>query len=334
VNGILAIFDEEAEYANRLMDYIKRKQVKPLQVRVFTNSSSLKEFAGQNPIHILLLNENLLVEEYKQDTIKNICLLAETTNPPGDNRYPFIYKYQSADCILKELFAYFPLTKNPERANNYSEGNIKLICVCSLGEEVLRQLFSYSLAKQYSTLRKTLYINFNALQVISRLSGDRTDNDLSEFIYYLKQNNPNLISKMEDSITAKDTLNYMEGVSYGPDLFELTEEDVAVWLKALMINTEYDVILFDVGCYFQAALELLRNSSQVLWLMGDSNWEQLKYDAFHEQLEWSGNREILQKITVVPISNEENNQFCNICPDNFENETANCRITAKYIMES
>lgn len=333
MNGILAIFDEEADYANRLMDYIKRKQVKPLQVRVFTNSSRLKEFAGQNPVHILLINENLPVEELKQDAIKNICLLAENAYSSGDNRYPVIYKYQSAESILKELFSHFPLTKNPERTNNYTEGNKKLICVCSLGEEVLRQLFSYSLAKQYSTLRKTLYINFNVLQVISGLSGDRTEKDLSEFIYYLKQNNPNLINKMTDSIVIKDTLNYMEGVSFGPDLFELTEEDIAEWLKALMSDTEYEVILFDVGCYFQAALELLRNSSQVLWLRGDSDWEQLKYDAFHEQLEWSGNREILHKITVVPVSNEENSQFRNICADNFDDETGNCSITAKYIMD-
>ena len=333
MNGILAIFDEETDYANRLMDYLKRKQVKPLQVRVFTNSNSLKDFAGQNPVHILLINEKLPVEELKQDTIKNICLLAENAYSTGEGAYPVIYKYQSAESILKELFTYFPLAKTQERTNNYSENNKNVICVCSLGEEVLRQLFSYSLAKQYSTLKKTLYINLNVLQVISRLSGYRTENDLSEFIYYLKQNNPNLVNKMTDSIVPKDTLHYMEGVFFGPDLFELTEEDIVVWLKVLRMDTEYEVILFDVGCYFQAALELLRNSSQVLWLLGDSHWEQLKYDTFKEQLDWSGNGEILQKITVVPLSNEENSQFRNICADNFDDETGNCSITAKYIMD-
>jgi hypothetical protein len=281
-----------------------------------------------------MMNEKLPVEEIKKDTIKNLCLLTESAYSSGeDSRYPVIYKYQSAENIIKEIFSFFPLTKNPEKANIYSESNKKIVCVCSLGEEVLRQLFSYSLAKQYSTIKKTLFINFNVLQVITRLCGYSTENDMSEFIYYLKQNNPNLINKMKDSIINRGLMDYMEGVSFGPDLFELTEEDIAVWLKILMLDTDYEIILFDVGCYFQAALELLRNSSQVLWLREDGDWEQLKYDTFHEQLEWSGNKEILQNITVVPLLDGDISQFRNICEDNFDEETGNLNTTSKYIMD-
>lgn len=285
----LAIYDKEPDYANQLMNYIKRKQKKQLQVHVFTNIKSLKEYAVKNTIQLLLMNESLPVEEIIHENIKSICLLGENRYPSENIKYPYIYKYQSAEALLKELFSKFFLTEEQGLAKSYGE-NIKLISVFTPGEDILRQLFAFSLANQYSFIKKTLYVNFNSLQVLSGLTGYKAEIGLSEFIYYLKQNSPSLLNKME-------------------------------------------VIIFDTGSYYQAGLEILRSSRQVLYLLAESDWELMKYENIKEQLNWSGNEEILNKITIVPVSNEIKDKLMNINEDNFDSETGNFSLAAEYIME-
>lgn len=330
MNGILAIYDEEADYANRLMEYIKRTYKRYVQVRIFTNPDSLKEFLGQAPVHILLINEKLPVDEIKQDNIKNICLLTESTDHSGHNAYPVIYKYQSAEIILKELFLHFPIFQTRDKVEN--PVNKRIITVFSFGEELIRQLFSYSLAKQYSIHKKTLYINFNALQVISALSGYKSEKDLSQVIYYLKQNNPNIGDKINESIVKRDTLDYMEGVSFGHDLYELTAEDMDVWLKVLTEQTQYEIIIMDTGSYYGASFELLLYSSQIFWPAEDNSWERLKYSHFCGQMEWTGNRDIIDKLSFVGISEEEKRNLLKLNADNFEWETANWALPADYLL--
>ena len=249
----LAIYDWESEYANLLMDYLKRNQKKLLQIRVFTNLQSLKEYTKENSIQILLINESVPVDEINRDVIKNICFLSEE-NTVSNTIYPVIYKYQSAEIIMKELFSYFPEYLLQGNIANSYEGKTKIISVFSIQADVIRQAFAFSLAEQSAAVKKTLYINLDICPVLSEFLGHKAEKGLSELIYFLKQNPSNLNTKINGIITKRKNLDYLEGVSFGPDLFELTPEDITLWLRELQLNGDYDVILFDVGCYFQTVL--------------------------------------------------------------------------------
>ncbi|MGB8452778.1 MAG: hypothetical protein WCD89_10630 [Anaerocolumna sp.] len=343
VSCSLAIYDREIEYANQLMEYMKRKQKKLSQIRVFTNSDSLREYAGQNPIQILLINKNISIEEtipieeMKQDSIKlcnikHICLLSEDNYTSGNSLYPMIYKFQSAEVVMKELFTYYPLQEIQGSGKNSIERKVEIINVFSIGTDISRQIFSFSLANQYAAFKKTLYINLNIFDTLSGFIGHPTEKGLSDFIYFLKQNNPNIINKMKSTITKINNLDYIKSVSFGPDLYELTTEDIIQWLNEMRMNTDYEVIIFDVGCYFQPILELFRNSSQLMFLVGDNNWEQAKYNVLKEQLNWSGYEDILEKATIVPISEEENLNLHNINLNHFELEIGKYNLAAGYIV--
>jgi hypothetical protein len=333
MNITLAVCDREAEYANHLMEYIKRKQKKQLQVCVFTNIDSLREYLKRDTLHILLIQEELAEENFNHDNIKHICVLSETDYSESKDKEPVIYKYQSAEIVLKELFGIFPPINTQARISNPSGRNTEIVSIFTAGDEVVSQLFAYSLAKQYSLLKRTLYINLNIFPVLSGISGHKTDKGLSEFIYFLKQNNPNLVNKMYGNITNHGTLAYMEGVTFGPDLYELTPEDVGQWLNAILQNTDYEVILFDVGSYTQACLEVFRNSSRLLLLSEEGYWEQWKTGNFKEQLEWSGNEEIAEKLILVPVTAEIKVKLHAVAAEDFEFETTNFSLAAEYIIK-
>jgi len=236
VSCILAIYDYETDYANHLMDYIKRKQKMIMQVRVFTNHNSLKDYLDHNQILILLLGESIPVEEVIHEKIKNICLLSEGNKDRENIGYPVIYKFQSAEQVMKEIFSYCPLEVQGGKSMVSPEHKIKIISIYSIARETEQVAISLSLAEQYSRNKKTLYINLDIFQALPELLGQNIEKNLSEFIYILKQNHPNLISKMNSIITKMDKLDYIQGVTFGPDLYELTSEDMGQWIKELKIS--------------------------------------------------------------------------------------------------
>lgn len=317
---ILAIYDKEPEYANQLTDYIKRKKKQLSQVRVFTNESCLKEYLENDRIHVLLLNESIPVESVIHDNIKNICLLSEGNLIRENPVYPVIYKFQSADLVMQELFSYFPFDFYRKHQINTSTSNVKIISVYSITRDIERMIFSYSLARQYAKEKKILYINLDPFQALPRQSMELEENGLSELIYYLKQNPTNLITKMNHMIQNNRGMDYIQGVTFGTDLYELTADDMKLWVQELKKITDYQMVIFNVGSYSHGILELLLSSNQLLYVTGDSEMEQAKFQNFKNQLLWAGLDETVNNIKTVTLTKEEEERYSNITTDDFYSE--------------
>ncbi len=320
VSCILAIYDNDTDYANHLMDYIKRKKKKISQVRVFTNHNSLKEYLEHNKINILLLDEKIPPHEVEHENIKNICILSEGSYIREGSTCTVIYKYQSAELIIQEVFSYFAAEIQAGRPLEKTWHKAKLISVFSVRREKGQSMIALSLAASYARNKKTLYINLDIFQAFSEIQKQNTEKGLSEFIYYLKQNHPNLMNKMNELITRFDQFDYIQGVNFGPDLYELTTDDMTLWMNELRNNNEYEVIIFDVGTFFQATLELFCESNELLLILGDNDWEQSRYHNFKNQLLWVGFEEVLQKIRIITYPQEQptlksfsdtSNDYCN-----------------------
>lgn len=305
MNCILAIYDYDTDYANHLMDYIQRKQKRITQVRVFTNHNSLEEYLEHNKINILLLGENIPQDEVQHKNIKNICILSEGNYLREGSTCPVIYKYQSAELIIQEVFSYFAAELLAGRPVEIKGRSVKLISVFSIRREKRQAMLIKTLARCYAEQKKTLYINLDIFQAFSEFQNQDMEKSLSEFIYYLKQNHPSLLDKMKALITSTHQFDYIQGVSFGPDLYELTTEDMILWLKELRSYDEYEVIIFDVGTFFQAILELFRESDEILLSLGNNDWEQSRYHNFERQLLWAGYEDVLEKIKVIPYPFEQ-----------------------------
>lgn len=311
MNCNLAIYDNEPTYANHLMEYIKRKHKRLGQVRVFTNIKSLQEYAEQNQIQVLLLHEDLKNLEVEYINIKNICLLSEGNPSSQKDSCPVIYKYQSAEVIIKELLSFFTM-EGLGAAVDVTNKQVKIICVYSPGMQDCRQKYALSLALGCTNQKRTLYISLDFYQALPELSGHNTENGLSEIIYYLKQNHSNLEQKLKEVRNKYQKLDYIPGVSFAPDLLELTVEDMDLWLKEMYRDGSYEVIIFDVGIMSQAVLELFQNSHEVLLLTEENTWEMALNNEFRRQLSWAGFDEIKDKIKPVLLTQEEVYQLRNI----------------------
>lgn len=303
----LGIFDSDVEYSSQLMGYIKRRHKTIKQIRMFTNKTILYDFLSDNYIDVLLISEDKLNEGVEHENIKHICILSEETYVSEEDNKRIIYKFQSVEQIIIDLFNFFP--ELSENSKLYYSNEIKIISTFSLNETLAKDNFSFNLANHYGTRKKTLFIDLNLLHAKDQFSELKSDKNLSEFLYYLKVQPLNILSKMNEQTQVVGNFNYLYGVTFGLDLYDLTSKDLETWINQLK-TSDYKVIIFNVGCFFSTTLELFRRSNELFLVMKNNMWEESLYNNLKEQLKWTGYEDIIEKIKVVNIDNEISKAAC------------------------
>ena len=284
------------------MNYIKRKHKSINQVRMFTNKTILYDYLLDNQINVLLISEDKLQDDIEHDKIEHMCVLSEK-NFVSESNYDetnVIYKFQSAEYIIKELFDLYPEISSK---TNKCFSDFKVISVFSIDESFARDNFSFNLANQYATKNKTLLIDLNLLHGRYQLDQLNSKKNLSEFLYFLKSDIPNLLVKMNIQVQKFANFDYLKGVSFGPDLYDITFEDLKLWLRELQ-SSNYEIVIFNIGCYMEATLELFRQSDDLLLVGRQSPWNSNLYENLIEQLNWTGYEDLVNKIRVIKIQKE------------------------------
>lgn len=71
--GIIAIYEEDIGYANRLMDFLNETEEFSLEAMVFSNKESLQNYLQKHQINILLMGEFMdkSVSERNRSNIKS-----------------------------------------------------------------------------------------------------------------------------------------------------------------------------------------------------------------------------------------------------------------------
>ncbi len=269
---------------------------------MFTNKAILYDYLLDNHINVLLVSEDKLEDDIDHDSIGHMCILSERNfvSETYFDKKQVIYKFQSAEYIISELFSLYP-DINIKTNNHYN--NLKIISIFSLDEGLSRDKFSFNLANQYGDSNKTLLIDLNLIHGYYQLEQLNSNKNLSEFIYFLKSGIPNVLIKMNMQVQKLSNFDYLKGVSFGPDLYDLSFEDFEFWLKELQ-SSDYEIVIFNIGCYMEGTLEIFRQSNDLLLISKQSPWDSGLYNNFKEQLIWTDYEDIINKLTVVEIQKE------------------------------
>lgn len=303
MNSVIAIYDMDSEYTNKLLDYIQKNIKTGSKVHGFSNLNSLNEYVKKHIITVLLINESINLEEIDHSNVKNICILWEGEKEDINTSYPIIYKFQSAKGIMEQLLLKYPkdLFQNQEVNKN---SPMHIISVISLDGKKKQSIMTYSLAREYNKHKKVLYINLHSWQVLSKLLNLNEYNGISETIYYLRQKSPNFILKMKNVIVKVEGLDCIYGTSFGLEVDELTKEDTLLWIEQLHMWNHYEIIIFDVGNIHLGTLELLQQSNEIIYTLNKSSEDDVELDIFKKQLEFAGYQDIIEKMKLCDISGE------------------------------
>ena len=141
------------------MDYLNEKRSTPFEVQAFTNVESLKEFASEQEIEILLISTRAMCNEIRELPISRVVILSEGEQfQETDLEYPFVYKYQSSDQLISEVMEYYAGT-NPSTCLLTTTVKTKLIGVYSPVGRSGKTSFALALGEILAETKQVLYLN-------------------------------------------------------------------------------------------------------------------------------------------------------------------------------
>lgn len=305
---VLAIYDFESDFSNNLMEYLNRKKGFSFRTRVFTNMESLNSYLSQNRIEILLLGEDAaeLFEDglCGRQNIGQICLLTESGRVREDSAYPVVFKFQSAEELLREVLSLYE-EKDSGAKRITLTGVPGIYSVCSPCGGSGKTCLSLAVAAALAEKGETLYVSLEPFSVLQVLLRHKPEQGISEWIYYLKESGPGLKTRFHSVVVREGEVDYIAGPSHGMDLNDLDEEDMETWLRQLAEEENYRYIVFDIGIMNEAVLTLLRHSGRILVPVKKGFLEEEKYACFLKQLNRSGDGDLTERIERLTLPYEE-----------------------------
>lgn len=283
---IFALYDSDIFYATRFMEYFKKKRDFGFNMVIFTCKSSLDEFLQFHTIEILLLGEGIVTDEIDLDQVRYTYRLTDKAGSEFEENCTQIFKFQAAQSVMSDIMSDYRRHRN-ETGIISDPKQMKIVSIVSPIPDLESLLFAWTAGSLLSGHKKTLLVLLELLPVQFISSTDYSNQSLTEFIYYLKES-PDIITKMNALLGYQGSCPYLAKAANGADILSLNKEDIHRWVTELRAHTDYQEIIFYIGFYSEAAVELINLSDSVLIPGKDTVYDKAFFKELAIQLERIG----------------------------------------------
>lgn len=283
---IMAVYDTDVFYVTRFMEYFKNKSNFEFELSGFTLEESLLSYLSQHRVEILLLGAPVAMEEDIRSNVGFVYELSEGKNSVADEGKTLLFKYQSAQAVMDELRTDY-IRRNKVVPSEGGSVTTELITIFTPKTGMEESAFAWSTAFLLAMNKKTLFIPMELISANILGFVDTSQQKLSEFIYYLKEN-PNITAKMNSLLNYHSNLCYLAGITHGFDLLSLNREDIRKWVSELRLHSDYQHVVFYLDYYDAAGAELIRLSNRILLLTDQTFYHDKLLKEWGQQMERMG----------------------------------------------
>lgn len=262
---ILAVLEPKEEYANLFLNYVKELRDSLFDTRVFTKIEALKVFMQENRVDVLLASEQSEYEEVGKKAGVTI-LLTEGRMVRETDSYASVYKFQSAEQILREVYD-LCVEECEDKTKYYLPKQIRCcrqLAVFSPYGGTGKTTLSMVLGHLLGAKKKVLVVNLEAFSRPSDFISNWENGALSQLIYHMKQERSDLDMKLQSLIQRVGNADYLSGVRHYLDIQGMKRKDLEQLFQALWKYTFYDVIVYDVS-FLNEGIEALLEQCDVLY---------------------------------------------------------------------
>lgn len=249
--GVIAIFDNDSDYANSLADYFRLKGGIASEIVVFTRTDSFEEYAKNHPFDILLINQEFVpIIKIKADALlHNIFTLCEQKALYEDDAGICLFKYTSADELLRQVMANYKPVMPGVTIPFLDRQKTKIIGVYSPLNRCGKTSFALALAMQFSLNNSCVFLSFDDFSTLGNIvyenyTGAKTLDDL---LYYFAQSPEIFDSKLLSVVKRIQHLDFISPSQQSSAIGEMNSSDRILFLQKLMDTGRYDYIFVDIG---------------------------------------------------------------------------------------
>ena len=260
---VLAICDEEKQYALKLMEAFSERKNLGFQIHAFSGVDELMQFAARTPMEILLITGRLMSEKFHEYNIGKIILLSDGEFYEEFSDYESIYKYQSAEHILKEVLCYYAEYAKPVTGMFYGKKEFEVYGVYSPIGRCGKSALARALAENFGKRKKTLLLDLQSYSAYLEQLGDETLWDLADIIYFLRQGKQTFLYKLGSIVRSQGIYDYILPMKTPADLRSVTLAEWTELLEKLATDSDYQVIILDFGTEVCGLFGLLSQCTKV-----------------------------------------------------------------------
>lgn len=263
-NGLIAIMDTEEAYAVKLAGYFKEKSGLGYNVQVFTDINSFLAFDQTNYTDILIISE--ACGDYAANLINTgqVYILSEGSIDISLTEYSSIYKYQSAENIIREVMTNYASTGSTGNRVSIPTVSTDVISVYSPIGRCGKTTFALVLGCLLAKKNNTLYISLEEYSGMTLYTGTWPTGDLSDLLYFYRQNPCNLDKKLLSLSHSLHGLDYIPPIHFSLDLKYMDGEDWHNFIRDMIAAGRYQNIILDISDSTVDIFELI-NMSDIIY---------------------------------------------------------------------
>ena len=289
---VLAICDTEKQYSLKLMEAFCGKAQFGFQVHVFSGVEHLEQFSQKTPIEILLISGKCMSEKVSRMNIGKILLLSDGEIYDEFSDYESIYKYQSAEHIMKEILCHYAEYARPVSGMFYGKKEFEVHGVYSPIGRCGKSVLAKSLASVFGRKKKTLLLDLQSFSAREEQLGEEELWDLADMIYFLRQGKKTFLYKLSSIVRNEGSYDFILHMKIPADLRSVTVAEWSEFLEKLAIDSDYNVVVIDFGQDVSGIFQLLSQCTKIYMPIISDAESKRKLDNF----EWILKNENFKKV--------------------------------------
>lgn len=302
MNQKVAIFDHDINYADNFADFMNNRDKLPFTVISFSSEQQLIHYLRDHDVELLLIDKSVDFIQLPENLKK--IVLSEEQKTDGPNHYPYIYKYQSMDLIVKEILAFY-YEEREENTIMAQSGKARIIGIYSPINRCSKTSFALTMGQVLSKEKKVLYLNLEEYSGFTKLIGENENGTLSDLLYFYQQKKYS-IARVTSIIQTWGDLDYIPPVCYPDDLCETTAKELAELIDMIAKESFYEIIIVDVGPLGRKVNPILEQCHVIYMPIKEDAISSAKIEEFESYLTISKKERINQKIKKIKLPYDSN----------------------------
>ena len=295
---IMTIYDEDQLYCKRLGFYLRENTKLPFQIYPLTTPDALLQFQKKKEADLLLLSEKNAKTLPFSPKSKKTFLLTEENDCAKSKGESSIYKYQSADRIMREILLKYGELSLLEGSG---QGRAELFLVYSPLGRSGKTTLALSIAQILAKSRKTLFLSLSETAGAEKQC--REKECLTEALYHFKENT--LTPMVLNAITyERNEFSTILPARSPDDLQSLSSRELALFLDKLTEYCGASAVVIDTDSSVTRYLDCFSESKKVFLPTLPDRESHKKLSFFREYIKKNLSEEILEKFVecTVPFS--------------------------------
>lgn len=297
---VMAVYDTDPLYAERLSDYVNRKNKGIFEAQAFTSKDKLGEYAKDHRIDVLLTGEQTDSEGISEIPSGQKIFLSEDQTSLGENRQE-IYKYQSGDDIIREVMtAYCETASAAEVLPGLMRRGKRVVGIYSPVNRCGKTSLALAIGQLLAKDEKVLFITLDSFAGFTGLVNECWKRDLSDLIYYHRQGRYNVL-RLNSMVYYFGEMAWLPPLRFPEDINQITSQEMAGLISRILEESDYETIVLDIGEYGREMIPFLEICQVVYMPMKEDAFSRAKLDEFDTYLDDLGKSRLKEKFYKIHV---------------------------------